>query len=147
LVDNLTACFLSRDIIQAARIFDPGVVPGSDTDYVADGENDLLLLTGHYSSFMDHNLCSLEWDTLKHCMKISYAKYSLRDFMLKLATDETPIAHYPSLSNLTEIVKYVEKGLFFLTKLYKDKILRVCHLDQLLRLRLNACKGYKISYS
>ena len=45
-------------------------------------------------TFVDHNLCSLEWDTLKHCMKISYARYSLREFMLKLATDVTLIMHY-----------------------------------------------------
>ena len=42
----------------------------SYTDCAAYGESDLLLLTSQYASFLDHNLCSLEWDTLKHCMKI-----------------------------------------------------------------------------
>ena len=69
-VDNLTACFPSSDIIHAARIFGPAAVPGSNTDCAAYGESDLLLLTSQYASFLDHNLCSLEWDTLKHCMKI-----------------------------------------------------------------------------
>ena len=60
IVNNLTARFPSSDIIQAARIFDPAAVPGSDTDCAAYGERDLLLLTSQYSSFVDHNLCSLE---------------------------------------------------------------------------------------
>ena len=147
IVNNLTARFPSSDIIQAARIFDPAAVPGSDTDCAAYGESDLLLLTSQYSSFVDHNLCSLEWDTLKHCMKISYARYSLREFMLKLATDVTLIMHYPSLSKLAEIVliypsstSEVERGFSYqnATKTKFRNRLSVCHLDQLLRLRLNA---------
>ncbi|XP_065892733.1 zinc finger protein 862-like [Dysidea avara] len=149
IVNNLTARFPSSDIIQAARIFDPAAVPGSDTDCAAYGERDLLLLTSQYSSFVDHNLCSLEWDTLKHCMKISYARYSLREFMLKLATDVTLIMHYPSLSKLAEIVliypsstSEVERGFSYqnATKTKFRNRLSVCHLDQLLRLRLNASK-------
>ena len=104
IVNNLAAQFPSSNVIQAARIFDPTAVPTSDTDCAAYGESDLMLLTNQYSSFVDHNLCSLEWDTLKQCMKISYAKYSLREFMLKLATDDTLITYYPSLSKLAEIV-------------------------------------------
>ena len=49
IVNNLTARF---PIIQAARIFDPAAVPGSDTDCAAYGESDLLLLTSQNSSFV-----------------------------------------------------------------------------------------------
>ena len=69
--------------------------------------------------------------------------------MLKLATDETLIMHYPSLSKLAEIVliypsstSEVERG-FSYQNAMKTKFrnwLSVCHLDQLLRLRLNASK-------
>lgn len=69
-VDNLVARFPSSEIIQAVKIFDPKTVPSSDADCAAYGESDLQLLTTQYSSFVDHNQCSLEWDTLKHCMKI-----------------------------------------------------------------------------
>ena len=51
IVNNLTAHFPSSDIIQAARIFDPAAVPGSDTDCAAHGEGDLLLLTSSLSSY------------------------------------------------------------------------------------------------
>ena len=67
-------------------------------------EYELRLLTSQYSSFVDHNLYSLEWDTLKHCMKMSYSKHSLCEFTLKLATDEIFITHYASLSKLAEII-------------------------------------------
>ena len=77
-VDNLTGRFPNSEIIQAARIFDPKVVPTLDTDCAAYGEGDLQLLTCQYSSFVDHNLCSLEWDTLKHCIKMSYSGHSFR---------------------------------------------------------------------
>ena len=83
-VDNLTARFPSSEIIQEARIFDPKVVPSLDADCAAYGEGDLQLLTIQYSSFVDHNQCSLEWDTLKHCMKMNYSRHSFREFVLKL---------------------------------------------------------------
>ena len=72
-VDNLMARFPSRELIQAVKLFDPKTVPSSDIDCAAYGEDDLQVLTSQYSSFVDHNQCSLEWDTLKHCMKISYS--------------------------------------------------------------------------
>ena len=75
-VDNLMARFPSRELIQAVKLFDPKTVSSSDIDCVAYGEDDLQVLTSQYSSFVDHNQCSLEWDTLKHCMKISYSKHS-----------------------------------------------------------------------
>ena len=37
-------------------------------------------------------------------MKISYSGYCLHNFILKLATDQTLITHYPFLSKLAEIV-------------------------------------------
>ena len=103
-VDNLMARFPSRELIQAVKLFDPKTVPSSDIDCAAYGEDDLQVLTSQYSSFVDHNQCSLEWDTLKHCMKISYSKHSFREFVLKLATDESLITQYPSLSKLAEII-------------------------------------------
>ena len=68
---------------------------------------------------------------------------------MKLATDETLIMHYPSLSKLTEIVliypssaSEVERGFPYqnATKTKFRNRLSVCHLNQLLRLRLNASK-------
>ena len=106
--------------------------------------------TSQYSSFVDHNQCSLEWDTLKHCMKISYSKHSFREFVLKLATDESLITQYPSLSKLAEIIliypastSEVERG-FSYQNAIKNKFrnrLGEHHLDQLVRLRLNAPKA------
>ena len=75
-VDSLTARFTSSEIIQAVKMFDPKAVPSSETDCAVYGEDDLQVLTTHYSSFIDHNQCSLESDTLKHCMKISYSRHS-----------------------------------------------------------------------
>ena len=146
-IENLTNRFPNSEIIQAVRIFDPKVIPCSDSDCAVYGEHELRLLTSQYSSFVDHNLCSLEWDTLKHCMKMSYSKHSLREFTLKLATDETLITHYPSLSKLAEIIllypastSEVERGFSYqnATKTKFRNRLGTYHLDQLLRLRMNA---------
>ena len=86
-------------------------------------------------------------ETLKQCMKISYSSYSFRNFILKLATDDSFIAHYPSLAKLAEIILLypsstaeVERGFSFqnATKTKFRNRLSPNHLDQLLRLRLNA---------
>ena len=61
------------------------------------GEHELWLLTSQYSFSVD---CNLEWDTLKHHMKMSFTKQSFCEFTLKLATDETLITYYPSISKL-----------------------------------------------
>ena len=140
-LENLKARFPNSEL------FDPKAVPVSDADCAAHGEKELRLLTTHYSTFVDHNLCLLEWDTLKQCMKISYSGYSFRDFILKLATDDSFIAHYPSLAKLAEIILLypsstaeVERGFSFqnATKTKFHNRLSPNHLDQLLRLRLNA---------
>ena len=147
-VNNLTSRFPSSEIIQAARIFNPKAVPSSNAHCAAYGEGDLQLLTRQYSS-LDHNQCSLEWDTLKHCMKMSYSRHSFREFVLKLATDESLITHYPSLSKLAEIIlvypastSEVERGFLYqnATKTKFRNRLGAHHLEQLLRLRLNAPK-------
>ena len=136
-------------------MFDPKAVPSSDTDCAVYGEDDLQVLTTHYSSFIDHNQCSLEWDTLKHCMKISYSRHSFREFILKLATDESLITQYPSLSKLAKIIliypastSEVERG-FSYQNAIKNKFrnrLGEHHLDQLLRLRLNAPKASEFPF-
>ena len=154
-VDNLMARFPSRELIQAVKLFDPKTVPSSDIDCAAYGEDDLQVLTSQYSSFVDHNQCSLEWDTLKHCMKISYSKHSFREFVLKLATDESLITQYPSLSKLAEIIliypastSEVERG-FSYQNAIKNKFrnrLGEHHLDQLVRLRLNAPKASEFPF-
>ena len=154
-VDNLMARFPSRELIQAVKLFDPKTVPSSDIDCAAYGEDDLQVLTSQYSSFVDHNQCSLEWDILKHCMKISYSKHSFREFVLKLATDESLITQYPSLSKLAEIIliypastSEVERG-FSYQNAIKNKFrnrLGEHHLDQLVRLRLNAPKASEFPF-
>ena len=67
----LEARFPNSEVIQAAKIFDPKAIPTSDLDCIAYGETELQVLTTKYSLFVDHNCCSIEWDTLKHCMKVS----------------------------------------------------------------------------
>jgi len=99
----LTAWFSHSEIIQATKIFNPKSVPSSDADCAAYGESDLFF-TRQYSSFVNHKQCSLEWDTLKLCVKSSYSSHSFQDFILKLATNEILIAHYPSFSKLAEII-------------------------------------------
>ena len=94
----------NSELIEEVKIYDPKAVPVSDADCAAYGEKELQLLTTHYSIFVDHNLCSLEWDTLKQYMKISYSGYYFRNFILKLAIDDSFIAHYPSLTKLAEII-------------------------------------------
>ena len=147
IVGNLEARFPNSEVIQAARIFDPKAIPTSDSDCVAYGEAELRVLTTKYSLFVNHNCCSIEWDTLKHCMKVSYCGFSFRDFTLKLATDKSLITHYPSLSKLAEIVLVypsstaeVERGFSYqnITKTKFRNRLGAVHLDQLLRLQLNA---------
>lgn len=147
ILENLKARFPNSELIEAVKIFDPKAVPVSDADCAAYGEKELRLLTTQYSTFVDHNLCSLQWDTLKQCMKISYSGYSFRNFVLKLATDSTFIVHYPSLAKLAEITLLypsstaeVERGFSFqnTTKTKFHNRLSPNHLDQLLRLRLNA---------
>ena len=155
MVDNLTARFPSSKIIQAVKMFDPKAVSSLDTDCAAYREDDLQVLTIHYSSFIDHNQCSLEWDTLKYCMKISYSRHSFREFILKLATDESLITQYPSLSKLAEIIliypastSEVERG-FSYQNAIKNKFcnrMGEYHLDQLLRLRLNAPKASEFPF-
>ena len=103
-MENLEARFPSNQVIQAARIYDPKAVSTLDSDCVTYGKAELQVLTTQYSLFIDHNLCSMEWDTLKHCMKISSSEFSSCDFTLKLATDETLITHYLFLSKLAEII-------------------------------------------
>ena len=39
----------------------------------------LEVLTTQRLLFIDHNLCSVEWDTLRHCMKVNYSGFSFRD--------------------------------------------------------------------
>ena len=99
---------------------------------------------------MSESLYKLEWDTLKHCIKLNYSQLSFRDFVLKLATDETLITHYPSLSKLAEIIMLytastseVERGFSYQSAIRTkfQNTLGAFHLDQLLRLRLNAPKA------
>ena len=92
MVDNLMAWFPSRELIQAVKLFDPKTVPSSDIDCAAYGKDNLQILTSRYSSFVDHNQCSLGWDTLKDCKKIGYSKHSFREFVSKLATDDYTIS-------------------------------------------------------
>ena len=94
ILGNLEARFPNSEVIQAARIFDPKAIPTSDSDCIPYGEAELRVLTTKYSLFVDHNCCSIEWDTLKQCIKVSYCGFSFRDFTLKLATDESLITHY-----------------------------------------------------
>jgi len=84
-------------------------------------------------------------------MKSSYSSHSFRDFILKLATDETLIAHYPSLSKLAEIIilypastSEVERGFSYQNAL-KTKFrnrLSAHHLNQLLRMRFECTQRF-----
>ena len=149
-VDNLKARFPHSQLIQEAKVFDPKAIPKLDDDCEAYGEDDILLLARQYSSFVNHSQCLLEWDTLKHCIKLNYSQLSFWDFVLKLANDETLITHYPSISKFAEIIilypastSEVERG-FSYQNAIKTKFrnrLGAFHLDQLLRLRLNALKA------
>ena len=60
ILENLKARFPNSELIEAVKIFDPKAVPVSDADCAAYGEKELRLLTTHYSTFVDHNLCSLK---------------------------------------------------------------------------------------
>ena len=96
--------FPNSELIEAVKIFDPKSIPVSESECATYEEKELQLLTRQYSIFVDHNLCSLEWDTLKQSMKISYSGYSFHNFILKFATDQLFITHYPSIANLAEII-------------------------------------------
>lgn len=104
---------------------------------------------------LDHKLCALEWDTLKQCTKISYFTHSFHNFILKLATGETFIIHYPSLSKLTEIILIYPlsttqklRGFSYqnVTKTKLHNRLNPSHLDQLLRLQLNAAQSLEFPF-
>ena len=78
-----------------------------------------------------------------------------RDFTLKLTTDENLIAHYPSLFKLAEIVLVypsstvkAERGFSYqnVTKTKFCNRLGAIHLDQLLRLQLNAPESSQFPY-
>ena len=148
------ARFPSRELIQAVKLFDPKTVPSSDIDCAAYGEDDLQVVTSQYSSFVDHNQCSLEWDTLKHCMKISCSKHFFREFVLKLAT-ESLITQYPSLSKLAKIIliypastSEVERGYSYQNAIENKFCNRLGehHLNQLVRLRLNTPKASEFPF-
>ena len=101
----------------------------------------------YYSSFIDRSECQSEWDMLKQCMKASYKDDTLTSFALKLATNEGLKIQYPSLSVLAEIIltypastAEVERG-FSVQNTLKNKLrnrLGAEHLDQLIRMKLNA---------
>ena len=155
ILENLEARFPNSELIQATRIFDPKAIPTSDSDFIPYGEAELRVLTTKYSLFVDHNCCSIEWDTLNHCIKVSYCGFSFCDFTLKLATDESFINHYPFLSKLVEILLVypsstaeVERGFSHqnTTKTKFRNCLGAVHLDQLLRLQLNAPESSRFPF-
>ena len=96
--------FPNSELTEAVKRFDSKSVSVSDGECATYGERELWLLTTQYSMFVDHNICSLEWATLKQCMKISYSRYFFCNFILKFATDQTFITHNPSLDKLAVII-------------------------------------------
>ena len=149
IVCNLAARFPHTQhrilIVKAVKIFDPTNVPeDGNADY---GEEQLDILAIHYSSVVDQKECQLEWDMLKQCISANFRKEKLQKFALKLAVDEGMKIQYPSLSTLAEIIltfpastAEVKRG-FSLRSAFKSRIRNrhsSDHLDQLIRMRLNA---------
>ena len=145
--DNLQARFPDNELIEASKIFDPQSIPALDVTCATYGEKELDVLTNHYSKFVYASLCSLEWNTLKECMVSSYKEYSLNKFVLALVTDKSLYLQYLSLSILAEIIivypattSEVERGFSYQNSIktkFRNRLGSV-HLDQLIRLRLNA---------
>lgn len=149
-VANLKSRFphSNQGVVEAARIFDPGNLPKEDSlsNY---GEAEIDLLSYHYSDFIDRNQCQLEWEILKRCMSSNFRTMKLQEFSLKLVVDEGLKIHYPFMSTSAEIIltypastAQVERG-FSTQNLIKNKTrnrLGSSHLDQLIRMKLNAPK-------
>ena len=146
---SCTISTYSPRIVEAAKILDPKCLPALPTDETKTtyGEEALDKLAFHYSNFIDRDECQSEWDMLKQCMNTSYKDETLQTFSLKLATDEGLKIQSPSISVLAEIIltfpastAEVERG-FSVQNTIKNKSrnrLGPEHLDQLIRMKLNA---------
>ena len=145
-LENLPARFPQSKLLEATKVFDPLLLPHGEElgNY---GEEEIDTLSIQYSTFIDKNECQLEWDTLKQCIAANFKKSKYTEFLSKLASLEEFRVQYPSLSVLAEIIltypastSEVERGFSFQNAI-KTKVcnrLGSEHLDQLLRLCLNA---------
>ena len=154
-VDNVRSCFPNVELFQASKIFDPTNFPSSPEKFCTYRDKELELLTMTYSELIDYSKCMIEWDMFKETMRANYKECKFHKLIIELVTDESLYMQYPALSTLAEIVSVysastseVERGFSFQNAI-KTKFqnrLSPCHLDQLLRLRLNSPTTNEVSF-
>ena len=115
-LNNLKSRFprTQQGVVEATKIFDPGNLPNDDV-LATYGEDELDVLSLHYSEFVDRSQCQSEWEMLKRCMSANYRKMKLQTFALKLAVDEGMkfnTHHYPFLPKYIQQAQHKLSGDF-----------------------------------